>query len=66
MDPLIDRLVVIAGVAVVWNFELLPRWALALLVAREVFMLVLARRCALRRGMDLEVDIGRDAGRCGR
>ena len=40
MDPLIDRLVVISGVVVVWNFELLPRWALAVLVAREVYMLV--------------------------
>ena len=43
MDPLIDRLVVIAGVAVVWHFELLPRWALAVLLAREVVMLVAGR-----------------------
>jgi cardiolipin synthase (CMP-forming) len=61
MDPLIDRLVVIAGVAVVWNFDLLPRWALAVLVAREVFMLgaVLA---ALHAGLDLHINwIGRIA-----
>jgi cardiolipin synthase (CMP-forming) len=61
MDPLIDRLVVLAGVAVVWHFELLPRWALAVLVAREVFMLgaVLA---ALRAGLDLHINwIGRIA-----
>ena len=43
LDPLVDRLLVISGVIVCWKFELLPRWALALLVARELFMLVLAR-----------------------
>jgi cardiolipin synthase len=55
MDPLIDRLVVIAGVVVVWNFELLPRWALAVLVAREVFMLI-AVLLALRLGLDLHIN----------
>jgi cardiolipin synthase (CMP-forming) len=55
MDPLIDRLVVILGVAVVWNFELLPRWALAVLLAREAFMLVLVLG-ALRRGLDLHIN----------
>ena len=38
-----DRLLVLSGVIVCWNFELLPRWALALLAARELFMLILAR-----------------------
>ena len=61
MDPLIDRLVVIAGVVVVWHFELLPRWALAVLIAREVFMLV-AVLAALRAGLDLHINwIGRIA-----
>jgi cardiolipin synthase len=55
MDPLIDRLVVILGVAVVWNFELLPRWALAVLLAREAFMLVLVLG-ALRLGLDLHIN----------
>src|SRR5205085_3164563 len=36
MDPVTDRLLVICGVVVNWHFELLPRWALAVLVAREV------------------------------
>ncbi len=52
---------VIAGVVVVWHFELLPRWGLAVLIAREVFMLgaVLA---ALRAGLDLHINwIGRIA-----
>ena len=29
LDPLVDRLLVIAGVIVCWNFDLLPHWALA-------------------------------------
>jgi cardiolipin synthase len=49
LDPLVDRLLVISGVAVCWYFELLPRWALAVLVARELFMLGLAR-WGLKRG----------------
>ena len=55
MDPLIDRLVVLSGVVVVWHFELLPRWALAVLVARELFMLV-AVLLALRMGLDLHIN----------
>ena len=48
LDPVVDRLLVISGVVVCWHFELLPRWALAVLVARELFMLVAGRatRCA--------------------
>jgi len=42
LDPLVDRLTIISGAAVCWHFELLPRWALALLVARELAMLGLA------------------------
>jgi CDP-diacylglycerol--glycerol-3-phosphate 3-phosphatidyltransferase len=43
MDPITDRLLVISGVIVCWNFQLLPRWALAVLVARELAMLALGR-----------------------
>jgi cardiolipin synthase len=43
MDPVTDRLLVICGVVVCWRFELLPRWALAVLVARELTMLALGR-----------------------
>ena len=57
MDPLIDRLLVISGVVVTWHFELLPRWALAVLAARELFMLGLTQ-FALRRGIsDLQVNM---------
>jgi cardiolipin synthase len=55
LDPLVDRLLVIAGVVVCWHFELLPRWALALLAARELFMLGLVR-LGMRRGIDLKVN----------
>jgi cardiolipin synthase len=55
IDPLCDRLLVIAGVVVCWHFELLPRWALALLAASELFMLVLVRY-GLRHGIDLKVN----------
>ena len=55
LDPLVDRLLVISGVAVCWHFELLPRWALALLVARELFMLGLVR-WGIRRGFDAKVN----------
>ena len=59
LDPVVDRLTVLAGAAVCWHFELLPRWALAVLAARELVTLVLAQT-ALRRGLDIEVNwIGR-------
>jgi cardiolipin synthase len=59
LDPVVDRLTVLAGVAVTWRFELLPRWALAVLALREVVTLVLAQ-LALRRGVDLEINwVGR-------
>ena len=59
LDPVVDRAAVLAGAAVCWHFELLPRWALAVLAVREVVTLVLAQ-LALRRGVDIEVNwIGR-------
>ena len=56
LDPLTDRLLVVSGVVVTWHFELLPRWALAVLVAREVVMLGLTQ-LALRAGMDLTINM---------
>jgi CDP-diacylglycerol--glycerol-3-phosphate 3-phosphatidyltransferase len=55
LDPLVDRLLVLAGVIVCWHFELLPRWALAVLAGRELLMLVLARY-AMRRGVELKIN----------
>jgi phosphatidylglycerophosphate synthase len=56
LDPLTDRLLVISGVVVTWHFELLPRWALAVLAARELLMLALTQ-FGLRRGIDLKVNM---------
>jgi cardiolipin synthase (CMP-forming) len=55
LDPVIDRLLVISGMAVAWRFALLPRWALALVIARELLMLVLSR-LALKRGLELRIN----------
>jgi cardiolipin synthase len=55
LDPIVDRLLVISGMVVAWNFTLLPRWAIAVVVAREVFMLALSRY-ALRRGIELKIN----------
>jgi CDP-diacylglycerol--glycerol-3-phosphate 3-phosphatidyltransferase len=43
LDPLVDRMLVLAGVVVCWHFELLPRWGLALLAVRELFVIGLVR-----------------------
>lgn len=55
LDPLVDRLLVISGMVVAWRFTLLPRWAIAVVVAREVLMLVLSRY-AMRRGINLKIN----------
>ena len=56
LDPFTDRLLVVCGAIVAWHYETLPRWALAVLAARELFMLVLTQ-LALRRGFDLSVSM---------
>ncbi len=56
LDPLTDRVLIVCGAVVAWHYETLPRWALAVLAAREVFMLF-ASELALRRGIDLNVSM---------
>jgi cardiolipin synthase len=56
LDPFTDRLLIVSGALVAWHYETLPRWALALLAARELFMLVVTE-LALRRGIDLNVSM---------
>jgi cardiolipin synthase (CMP-forming) len=56
LDPLTDRLLILSGAIVAYHFELLPRWALLVLAAREALMLVLTE-LALRRGIDLNVNM---------
>jgi cardiolipin synthase len=55
LDPFVDRLLVVSGLVVCWNFELLPRWAIALVVVRELFLLVLGL-LAQRRGLELRIN----------
>jgi cardiolipin synthase len=55
MDPITDRLLVVSGVVVSWHFQLLPRWALAVLAVRELLMLALGE-LALRRGVELRIN----------
>jgi cardiolipin synthase len=55
LDPVIDRLLVISGMVVCWHFELLPRWAIALVIARELFVLALSRY-GMRRGLELKIN----------
>ena len=55
MDPVTDRLLVISGVVVCWRFQLLPRWALAVLAARELLMLALGRY-GIKRGVELRIN----------
>jgi cardiolipin synthase len=55
LDPVLDRLLALSGLAVCWSFELLPRWLVALVVAREALMLVLGQAW-LRRGLALAIN----------
>jgi cardiolipin synthase len=55
LDPVIDRLLVVSGMVVAWHFELLPRWAIAVVVGRELLMLALSRY-GLAHGLELKVN----------
>jgi cardiolipin synthase len=55
IDPVTDRLLAISGIVVCWHFSLLPRWALAVLVARELSMLALGRY-GLAHGVTLRIN----------
>jgi cardiolipin synthase len=55
LDPIVDRLIILAGAFVCWHFELLPRWAIAVLAGRELLMLVVGQY-AVRHGVDLRIN----------
>lgn len=57
LDPVVDRMLVISGVVVTWHFHLLPRWALAVLVARELFMLVVSQVALAKHVGDIKVNM---------
>lgn len=61
LDPLVDRLLIVSGMVVCWHFSLLPRWAIAVAIARELFMLLVSRY-GLRHGLELKINW---AGRIG-
>src|SRR3984885_14162029 len=61
LDPLVDRLLIVSGMVVCWHFSLLPKWALAIVIGRELFMLA-ASRYALSRGIEIQINW---AGRIG-
>ena len=61
LDPVVDRLTIIAGIVVCWDFELLPRVVLVILTGREIVTLAVAQ-IGLRRGYELEISwVGRVA-----
>jgi cardiolipin synthase len=55
LDPIVDRLLVISGMVVCWHFDLLPHWAIVIVIARELFMLALSRY-ALSRGIEIKIN----------
>ncbi len=55
LDPVVDRLLIVSGLVVAFDFSLLPRWAIVLAVARELFMLALSRY-GLRRGLEIRIN----------
>jgi CDP-diacylglycerol--glycerol-3-phosphate 3-phosphatidyltransferase len=55
LDPFVDRLLVVSGLVVCWYFELLPRWAIALVVFRELLLLA-GGLLAQRRELELRIN----------
>ncbi len=55
LDPIVDRLLVVSGMVVAFQFSLLPRWAIVIVIVRELFMLALSRY-GLKRGVELKIN----------
>jgi cardiolipin synthase len=55
LDPVVDRLLIVSGMVVCWHFSLLPHWAIAIVIARELFMLA-ASRYALSKGIEIQIN----------
>jgi cardiolipin synthase (CMP-forming) len=55
LDPIVDRLLIVSGLVICWAYDLLPHWALAVLVVRELAMLGLARY-GLKQGVDVSIN----------
>jgi cardiolipin synthase len=55
LDPLIDRLLILASAIIIFKFELLPRYLIGLVALREFLMLALALP-VMRKGFELRVN----------
>ena len=55
LDPIVDRLLIVSGLVVAFDFSLLPRWAIIVAVGRELFMLALSRY-GLSRGVEIKIN----------
>ena len=55
LDPVVDRMLVVSGLLICWKFETLPRWGIAVLLVRELYLLI-AGQLALRRGLELKIN----------
>jgi cardiolipin synthase len=55
LDPLIDRALVASGVVVCWSYSLLPRWAIVVLLARELLMLGVGP-IWVKKGLELRIN----------
>jgi cardiolipin synthase len=55
LDPVVDRILVVSGMVVAYHFSLLPRWAIIVVILREVFMLGISRY-ALSRGIEIKIN----------
>lgn len=55
LDPVIDRLLIVSGFVVAYRFSLLPRWAIILAVARELFTLAISRY-GMSRGVEIRIN----------
>jgi cardiolipin synthase len=59
LDPLIDRLMIIAASIIIFKFELLPQYLIILIFVREALMLIVSIP-ALMKGIEIKVNwIGR-------
>jgi cardiolipin synthase len=61
LDPFVDRLLVLSGLAICWQKDLLPHWAMIVLALRELYVMVTAK-LVLDRGIELKINW---AGRLG-
>lgn len=61
LDPIVDRLLVLSGLAICWQEDLLPHWAMIVVALRELYVMVTAK-LVLDRGIELKINW---AGRLG-